>query len=124
MEFGRTISSLREKWGIEQKDLAKAIGVSKSYISIIENGRRKPSMRVLTKIAEYFELPISFFMYQASKSSGTAKSKKAKEALQIVDSIIQELAAYLMSDSKAATTRKRPSVKKPKQHKPRKKKTP
>jgi|GEM_PF-2747203 len=115
MEFGKTIASFRQKWGIEQKDLAKAIGVSKTYISIIECGSRKPSMRVLTKIADYFEVPISVFVYESSKLAGTQKNKKEKQALQVVDSLIQELTTFLMSESKGVAGTKRRSARNSKQ---------
>lgn len=100
MNLGKTISSFREKWGIEQKDLAKAIGVSKTYISIIESGKREPNIKLLTKIADYFEVPLYSFLFEAAKDAGAYKSKKAKETLQSIDPIIRKLLDALISGGK------------------------
>ena len=102
--IGKTIASFREKWGIEQKDLAKAIGVSKGYISLIESGNRQPNTKLLTKIADYFEVPLYSFLFEAAKDAGAYKSKKAKETLQSIDPIIRKLLDALLSGSKVKSS--------------------
>jgi transcriptional regulator with XRE-family HTH domain len=95
--LGKTIASFRKKWGIDQKDLAKAIGVSTAYISIVESGKRKPNMKLLEKIAAYFEVPIYGLLHEAAKDAGAYKNKKVKETLKTVDPIIQTLMGALVS---------------------------
>lgn len=53
-EFGARIRSLRARLGLEQKALAKRIGLTSSYLSRIENGSRKPPKAevVLRMVAE------------------------------------------------------------------------
>jgi transcriptional regulator with XRE-family HTH domain len=43
---------LREKCGWSQFDLAGRIGVSRSFVALIENGKRLPSMATLRKIVD------------------------------------------------------------------------
>ena len=52
MIFGKKLLSERKKYNLSAQDLAKACGVSRSYITLIENGRRLPGIKVLPKIAE------------------------------------------------------------------------
>ena len=41
-----------------QGDLAQAVGLSVSTISLIENGERVPSLSVLIILADYFQLTL------------------------------------------------------------------
>jgi transcriptional regulator with XRE-family HTH domain len=50
-QLGMRIAFLREQRGLSQLELAIRAGVSKSYVSDLENGRRNPSIKVLQKVA-------------------------------------------------------------------------
>lgn len=52
MLIGDKIREARKNAGLTQWQLANKIYVSESYIALIENNKRNPSMNVLTKIAE------------------------------------------------------------------------
>lgn len=51
-----------------QNDLAKDIGISRSYLGDIEGGRTYPNYILLNKIADACEVPFSFFDKNATKS--------------------------------------------------------
>ncbi|OGK10744.1 MAG: hypothetical protein A2Y63_05025 [Candidatus Riflebacteria bacterium RBG_13_59_9] len=51
-EIGRLVRDLRISAGMTQFDLAEAIGVNNSYLSRIENGERRPSTKIMRKMAE------------------------------------------------------------------------
>lgn len=57
LEFGRILKALREKAGLSTHKLAEASGVSQSYISHVESGRKKnvPSPEILKKLADALE---------------------------------------------------------------------
>lgn len=57
--IGRNILNLIIKNEIEQKDLAKALGVSESTVSSWVNGTRIPRMGTISKICNYFDVPKS-----------------------------------------------------------------
>ena len=42
-----------------QEELAEAIGISLSYLSLIERGRRVPPMHTLAAIAQALEVPVT-----------------------------------------------------------------
>ena len=50
-QLGMRIAYLRRKKNISQLELSVRSGVSKNYISDLENGRRNPTIEVLQKIA-------------------------------------------------------------------------
>ncbi|MBI1239968.1 MAG: helix-turn-helix domain-containing protein [Alphaproteobacteria bacterium] len=65
---------LRVFHDMKQIELADQIGLSKSYISEIENGNRTPSLDVIQKYAEIFKIPVSsimFFSEQMEAKNGT-----------------------------------------------------
>lgn len=49
--LGRNITSHRESKGMTREELASAVGVSRNYIVRIEQGSKRPSVRLLAKIA-------------------------------------------------------------------------
>lgn len=55
--FGRKIRSLRAARGVNLQDMAAALGVSTSYLSALEHGRRgRPSRIRVHEICQYFNL--------------------------------------------------------------------
>ncbi len=56
MRLGERINIERKKKSMSSETLAKACGVSRSYITLIENGKRLPSAKVLPKIAAALDI--------------------------------------------------------------------
>ena len=54
--FGKVIAELRAKRGISQEQLAEAIGSTNVYISLLESGRRKPSLNATILIAQSLKI--------------------------------------------------------------------
>lgn len=48
--LGERIYEFRRLFDVTQKELAKAIGISRSYLVQIENGKRKPSEELRARI--------------------------------------------------------------------------
>ncbi|MBO8176976.1 MAG: helix-turn-helix transcriptional regulator [Bacillus sp. (in: Bacteria)] len=51
---GDTIRKLRRLQELSQADLAKQIGISQSYLSYIESGKRTSSEEIIKKLIEEF----------------------------------------------------------------------
>lgn len=61
--LGDRLKLLRKQQKLTQKELAKKLKLSPTYISDIENGRIKmASNETLKKFSDYFGLPISYFI--------------------------------------------------------------
>jgi transcriptional regulator with XRE-family HTH domain len=74
MELGKRIVAARKGKGFSQADLAYRIGMEKSNLSVIENGKSNPQILTLVKIASCLEIDmktlVSFtFDYDAFKDS-------------------------------------------------------
>ncbi len=54
LQIGARIRGLRRQRHIAQADLAAAIGISGSYLNLIEHNRRKVTVPLLLKVAGYF----------------------------------------------------------------------
>ena len=52
MRFGEKILYEREKYNLTAQAVAKLCGVSRSYITLIENGKRLPGRKVIPKLAK------------------------------------------------------------------------
>ncbi|MEW8997924.1 MAG: helix-turn-helix transcriptional regulator [Thermoanaerobacter sp.] len=58
-KLGQIIKEKRLEKKFTQKHLAKQIGLSRNYLSDIENGRYMPSVETLIKIASVLELDLN-----------------------------------------------------------------
>lgn len=61
-KIGDHIQAKREAKGMTQDELADALGVSKSTISLYESGGRKPTFDRMTQIAQLLDTPVSEFL--------------------------------------------------------------
>jgi transcriptional regulator with XRE-family HTH domain len=52
----------REDAGLTQESFARAVGLSSEFISLLESGKRAPSLDTLSRIAAYFNKDPSFFL--------------------------------------------------------------
>lgn len=60
MDISERLKELRTKRGYSQAELAEKLHVSKSTISMIEAGARKPSVEVLELIADFFNVDVDY----------------------------------------------------------------
>lgn len=67
---------------VKQNELAARLGISKSYLSEIESGKKAPSIEIIEKYVSEFHIPASsilFFSEQLSdRSSGHDAADKAR----------------------------------------------
>lgn len=54
--FGEQLREERKKQGLTVQKVANASGTSRSYITLIENGKRQPGKKILPKIAAALNL--------------------------------------------------------------------
>jgi transcriptional regulator with XRE-family HTH domain len=52
MRFAENVHRLRLKNKLSQKDLAKRVGISVSYVSMLERGHRSPPLETIEKLAK------------------------------------------------------------------------
>ncbi len=71
--IGKRISEARRDLGITQEELSVTADVSAQYISHIENGKKKVSLKVLAAICEGMDVSMDELVF------GTARPPKAPE---------------------------------------------
>lgn len=96
MKIGEVIVTLRKQKGVKQKDLAESLGITATYLSLIEHGEQKPSIALISSIANYFDLPITVILYKALGLEN-AKSKNQKKYFEAAEPIVNSLIQYLLS---------------------------
>jgi len=52
------VREIRRKNSIKQADFAKLLAVSESYLSMLENGQREPSISVVQKLVDVTDIPV------------------------------------------------------------------
>ena len=54
--LGQVLKQRRGAYAYTQRELARKLGVKASHVAYLENGRRRPSLSLLSRIAETLEL--------------------------------------------------------------------
>ena len=76
MKIGHAIKKLRKDAVLNQKTYAWRIGITQTYLSLIESGKRTPNMSVIEKISEFHEVPISILFWFSLEESEVSETKK------------------------------------------------
>lgn len=78
-ELGSKIRELRQKTGKSQEDLGKVLGVTHAAISDIERGKTDLTVTDLSKIANFFEVPVTEFLGAEPDFPAFIQSRDAKD---------------------------------------------
>ncbi|KXV49874.1 MULTISPECIES: helix-turn-helix domain-containing protein [Acetobacteraceae] len=73
--YDRALKTIRQYHRLSQSDLAEQINISRSYLNEIERNKKEPSLEVLKRYAERFEVPLSSLMLFAEQGAGTTFDK-------------------------------------------------
>jgi transcriptional regulator with XRE-family HTH domain len=57
-KFGKNLRRIRAEKGISQGDIVRALGMSRSFVSNIENGKGNPTLATIAKLAKAVGVPI------------------------------------------------------------------
>jgi len=91
LTLGNAIKLIRTAKGLKQKDLALSLGVSPNYISLVESGKREPSLSYLRRLAEELHVPVGlFFLWQEDTRPNPARN----QITQLRDLLIRMQALY------------------------------
>lgn len=60
--IGYRISELRKQAGMSQFQLAKVLNVATSTLGMYETGKREPSLKVMNRIANYFNVTTDYLL--------------------------------------------------------------
>jgi len=77
--LGQVLKQRRGAYAYTQRELAKKLGVKASHIAYLENGRRRPSLSLLSRISDTLELDKKRLFLLASGS--TVDHRRARRDL-------------------------------------------
>jgi transcriptional regulator with XRE-family HTH domain len=63
--LGEVVKRQREALGLTQRSLAQKLGVESSHVAFIESGRRKPSLKLVARLADVLDLDRQDLLIQA-----------------------------------------------------------
>lgn len=93
MKIGSIIKTERKKRGLSQKQLADCCSITATYLSLIENDKKEPTISLLHTIAENLKLPLPILLFLSLDDKDIPELKK--EFFNIVkpsiDSMLQNL---------------------------------
>lgn len=68
-DFKTVFKQLRTARGMTQGELADALGINRSRLSMYELGQREPDFETLEMIADYFNVDIDYLMGRTNKTT-------------------------------------------------------
>ena len=89
--LGLAVRGLRETKSMSRRELARAAGISESYLKKIENGHRNPGVETYQKIMEVLDADIAI-----RNSDGTVKGECAARAHKVFLESTESQAVFLV----------------------------
>ncbi len=68
-DFAAILKTLRSGHALSQQELANYLGISKSSVSMYEQGRREPDFDVLGRIADFFQVDMDYLLGRSKRES-------------------------------------------------------
>lgn len=92
MNVGQAIKMCRTRRGVSQTVLASLASCSVSYMSMLENNKRDPTLSTLTKIAHALNVPIGilFFLAAEREELGTMNKDLAGDLARTALELLSE----------------------------------
>lgn len=91
MTLHEKIKMLRKKKKISQQELANRMGIHITYLSRLENGHFKPSLDVIKKFVEVFEVTYDYLINDdLDHYEVKIQDKSLAERMQLVDSLADD----------------------------------
>lgn len=87
--LSEALKLLRSYHDVSQIQLANDLGISRSYLSEVESGRKQPSLELLRTYSEHFDVPLSaILLFSETVEKGvvaeTARKVSSSAALKLL----------------------------------------
>jgi transcriptional regulator with XRE-family HTH domain len=80
MDYGKALRLARALSGLQQQQLAEKADIDASYISLIEQGKRTPSVKFIHKLSKAIGIPPFLFTFLAMEKEDTELLDEAELA--------------------------------------------
>lgn len=102
LNLGKRIKLLRINAGIKQGQLADRLGVSANYISLLENGKKEPSLQFMKKLSNTLKVPLDLFFLPAGDDTPFFANGQAAKYRKLLSLFFQFYSEFLKSQKSAA----------------------
>ena len=68
-EFKNIFKELRKAAGLNQAEMAKRLGISRSTVGMYETGQREPDFETLEMIADFFNVDVDYLIGRTNKTT-------------------------------------------------------
>ncbi len=92
--IGLRIQKLRKQANMSQFQLGKVLGIAPSTLGMYETGKREPSLEVLNRIADYFNVSTDYLL---------GRSESSQENKHVDETVEQALSHVMSFDGKPVT---------------------
>lgn len=99
-EFNKIFKELRLKNGYTQDGLAEALELSRSSVSMYENGHREPDFDILEKIADFFRVDIDYLIGHSVEQVINEDEKKIEPSYADVELLIARNGKMMSKEQK------------------------
>lgn len=89
----KALRTIREVHRFKQAELAKKLGISKSYLSELESGQKSTiSLELLNKYADVFDVPPSTFLsfMESLQGESEVRRRRAEKLLKVLAWAVDE----------------------------------
>ena len=97
MNLGETIKQLRKRNGLNQSQLAELCEITVTYLSLIENGKKEPTLSLLKTIANSLQVPLPILLFSALTEEDIPESRK--EFFNVIKPSIDSMIDNLIDDN-------------------------
>lgn len=100
METSEVIRNLRMRNNLSSKELSKILNISESSVSLYESGKRKPSLSLIIKIADYFSVSTDYLLGLSDKENQNNMAER--DFSMLLENIVYflEKSDYIVYDGK------------------------
>ena len=97
MNLGETIKLLRKRNGLNQSQLAELCEITVTYLSLIENGKKAPTLSLLKTITNSLQVPLPILLFSALTEEDIPESRK--EFFNVIKPSIDSMLHNLIDDN-------------------------
>jgi transcriptional regulator with XRE-family HTH domain len=91
MDYGRAIRIVRTAHGLTKAELARELSIGASHLSLIERGKRTPSVDVLDEISRVLRIPPHLLALLASEPGDLDDPNNAEQVAELARSLVRVL---------------------------------
>ena len=95
MQIGNSLRLVRSIAGLTQDEMAAQLGITPSYLCMLEKSKARPSLVLLQEIEKHFDVPASFLVWNAHFESKRSDPDVSERYRKIGEQLL-ELATTLI----------------------------